>query len=327
MVAKAALPGWVGCSTWLRRLNYLLEWDAAHGCAGCSTWLSWLQYLVEWARYLVEWAPAPGCMGFSTWLYGLQHLVECASVPGWVGWSTWLRGMQALVAQAELPGWVGWWCPWCSQCWRDPGSSTFSSVQYLGYTNNIGNHQRIEKITLIFFYDYLNALAVTLIRFSTNFLAFSPNNFSEDQLIHQRTRLAVGQSWFIVHDGIHNLHNASYITDYIAETTTLYDHKCDSSQLSQISHLLRTRKPCQSYCAFVDLQLTWIHGSDHRTSWSVGLRKLTFSKNSVGQVDKSCGHIITLEAITKSHRRFSKVESGLNRGQSVTYGFPRRKIV
>ncbi len=52
-----------------------------------------------------------------------------------------------LVAQAALPGWVGWWCPWCSQCWRDPGSSTFFSVQYLGYTSNIGKHHRIEKIT------------------------------------------------------------------------------------------------------------------------------------------------------------------------------------
>jgi hypothetical protein len=47
----------------------------------------------------------------------------------------------------------------------------------------------------------------------------------------------------------------------------------------------------------------------------------------MGQVDKSCGHIITLEAITKSHRRFSKVESGLNKGQCVTYGFPKLKVV
>jgi hypothetical protein len=46
----------------------------------------------------------------------------------------------------------------------------------------------------------------------------------------------------------------------------------------------------------------------------------------MGQVDKSCGHIITLEAITKSHRRFSKVESGLNKWQSVTYAFPKWKV-
>jgi hypothetical protein len=63
----------------------------------------------------------------------------------------------------------------------------------------------------------------------------------------------------------------------------------------------------------------------------------------VGQVDKPCGDIITLEAITKSHRRFSKVESGLNKGQKlhiwfskvesglnkgqrVTYGFPKWKV-
>ena len=42
---------------------------------------------------------------------------------------------------------------------------------------------------------------------------------------------------------------------------------------------------------------------------------VTFSKDSVGQMDQPGRHIVALEAIAKSHRWFPKVECGLHKGE------------